>query len=111
MSNNLISADSHIVEPGNLWAERLDREYRGDAPHAEKSPKNGHWYFVGAGMPGGTDLTHATSPGLSNDEVDAKVAKEDPAAPSPTSPQPAGRLLELWAGRNSPEGFEFAWRV
>jgi predicted TIM-barrel fold metal-dependent hydrolase len=96
MSNKLISADSHIVEPGNLWVERLDREYREDAPRAEKSPKNGHWYFVGAGMPGGTDLTHATSPGLTNDQVDAKVAKLDPNAPSPTSPPPAERLLDLW---------------
>jgi predicted TIM-barrel fold metal-dependent hydrolase len=96
MSTKLISADSHIVEPGNLWVERLDREYREDAPRAEKSPKNGHWYFVGAGMPGGTDLTHATSPGLTNDQVDAKVAKLDPNAPSPTSPPPAERLADLW---------------
>jgi predicted TIM-barrel fold metal-dependent hydrolase len=96
MPNTLISADSHIVEPGNLWTERLDHEFREDALRAEKSPRNGHWYFVGAGMPGGTDLTHATSPGLSNDEVDAKVAREDPGAPSPTSPPPAQRLLDLW---------------
>jgi uncharacterized protein len=96
MQDELVSADSHIVEPGNLWVERLDREFREDAPRAQKSPQNGHWYFVGAGMPGGTDLTHATSPGLSNDQVDAKVAKEDPSAPSPTSPAPAERLLDLW---------------
>jgi uncharacterized protein len=96
MQDELVSADSHIVEPGNLWVERLDREFREDAPRAQKSPQNGHWYFVGAGMPGGTDLTHATSPGLSNDEVDAKVAKQDPSAPSPTSPAPAERLLDLW---------------
>jgi predicted TIM-barrel fold metal-dependent hydrolase len=96
MYEQLISADSHIVEPGNLWVERLDREFRDDPPRAERSEKNGHWYFVGAGMPGGTDFTHATSPGLSNDEVDAKVAAEDPAAGSPTSPAPADRLLDLW---------------
>jgi uncharacterized protein len=96
MNSGLISADSHIVEPGSLWVERLDKEWTDVAPRAKRSEENGHWYFVGAGMPGGTDLTHSTSPGLSNDEVTAKVAALGPDAPSPQSPPPAQRLLDLW---------------
>jgi uncharacterized protein len=32
MSYRIISADSHMVEPPNLWAERLDTKYRDHAP-------------------------------------------------------------------------------
>jgi len=28
---NMLSSDSHIVEPPDLWSTRLDREYRGAA--------------------------------------------------------------------------------
>ena len=27
-----ISGDSHTMEPGELWAERLDKPFRDDAP-------------------------------------------------------------------------------
>src|SRR6266566_2914638 len=29
----LISADSHFVEPPNMWAERIDKKFRERAPH------------------------------------------------------------------------------
>ena len=29
----LLSSDSHIVEPPDLWARRIDRTYRDRAPH------------------------------------------------------------------------------
>src|SRR5947209_10636313 len=29
----IISADSHFVEPPNMWAERLDKKFRDRAPH------------------------------------------------------------------------------
>lgn len=33
MSEQLISADSHFLEPPTLWTERLDRKYRDRGPH------------------------------------------------------------------------------
>src|SRR3954467_7635890 len=29
----IISADSHFVEPPNMWAERVDKKFRDRAPH------------------------------------------------------------------------------
>src|SRR5216683_4052407 len=31
-----ISADSHFVEPPNMWAERIDKKFRDRAPHTVK---------------------------------------------------------------------------
>jgi cytosine/adenosine deaminase-related metal-dependent hydrolase len=31
----ILSADSHTVEPGDLWTSRLDRKFRDNAPHIE----------------------------------------------------------------------------
>jgi hypothetical protein len=31
----VLSADSHTVEPGDLWTSRLDRKFRDSAPHIE----------------------------------------------------------------------------
>jgi predicted TIM-barrel fold metal-dependent hydrolase len=41
----LISSDSHIVEPPDLWAERMDRRYRDRAPRVVEED-DGDWWFV-----------------------------------------------------------------
>jgi predicted TIM-barrel fold metal-dependent hydrolase len=49
----LISADSHVTEPGNLWVERLDKQFRDRAPRVVENPpgqKPGA-YFVLEGIP------------------------------------------------------------
>ena len=38
-SLRVISADSHVLEPGNLWTERVDQRLRDKAPRVE--PYNG----------------------------------------------------------------------
>jgi hypothetical protein len=30
-----ISADGHFVEPADLWIKRMDKRFRGRAPHVE----------------------------------------------------------------------------
>ena len=35
MMTGIVSADSHVMEPGDLWEKRLDRKFR------ESSPKVG----------------------------------------------------------------------
>lgn len=44
----VISADSHMIEPPNLWTERLDRQYRDSAPHVEENEKGS--FFVAPGI-------------------------------------------------------------
>ncbi len=47
MAYRVISADSHFVEPPNMWAERMDRKFRDRAPHTEKNlPGKEGEYFV-----------------------------------------------------------------
>ncbi|MSQ25763.1 MAG: amidohydrolase [Dehalococcoidia bacterium] len=43
----LISADSHIFEPADLWTTRLPKAYRSRAPHIEHGPKGDWWYCDG----------------------------------------------------------------
>ncbi|TMA60414.1 MAG: hypothetical protein E6J80_02190 [Deltaproteobacteria bacterium] len=48
----VISADSHMTGPGDLWVERLDGKYRDNAPRVIKSEKSGGapYLFVGPGF-------------------------------------------------------------
>jgi predicted TIM-barrel fold metal-dependent hydrolase len=50
-ASKVISADSHMTEPGDLWVERLDRKFRDRAPRVVKNEKSGPAYlFVGPGI-------------------------------------------------------------
>src|SRR2546428_6840668 len=48
----VISADSHMTEPGDLWVERLDGKYRDNAPRVIKNENSGGapYLFVGPGF-------------------------------------------------------------
>jgi uncharacterized protein len=48
----VMSADSHMTEPGDLWVQRLDTRFRDQAPRVVKNDKpNGPAYlFVGPGI-------------------------------------------------------------
>jgi len=47
----LISADSHVNEPPNLWVERVDQKYRERAPQLMVNPPGGkegaYFYYEG----------------------------------------------------------------
>jgi uncharacterized protein len=51
-SMRVISADSHMTEPGDLWVQRLDNKYRDDAPRVVKNdkPTGPAYLFVGPGI-------------------------------------------------------------
>jgi len=63
--SGIISADSHFVEPPEMWAERLDKKFRDKAPHTVKGldGRKGEFFvceninpipvagFFGAGVP------------------------------------------------------------
>ncbi len=46
MTTKIISADSHIMEPPGLWAERLDQAFRDRAPHVVNEWKDKKGEFL-----------------------------------------------------------------
>jgi uncharacterized protein len=52
IAHKIVSADSHMTEPADLWVQRLDKKYRDNAPRVIKNEKpNGPAYlFVGPGI-------------------------------------------------------------
>ncbi len=75
----LISADSHVVEPPDLWTERLPSRLRDAAPRAVQDPVNHHWYLTGADGTRGVDLTLSRTAGMAPKAVD-EILAADPTA-------------------------------
>ncbi len=46
----VISADSHMMEPANLWLERLDEKFRDRSPRVIRSESKGDFLFVAPGI-------------------------------------------------------------
>ena len=89
----IISADSHVCEPGNLWVDRLDKQYRDRAPRAIKG-YNGQpgEYFVcedSDAMP----VASAWGAGAPAEQLRANTAKGYESAPASVW-DPAARLRE-----------------
>ena len=50
MPHGVVSADSHMMEPADLWQERLDKRFRDRAPEVIENPDEGPKYlFVAEG--------------------------------------------------------------
>lgn len=93
----LVSSDSHVVEPANLWLERLPHAFRERAPRASRDPRNRHLYFNAPGLARGVDLTLSVSAGLSNADVDSILADDPDAMPGVLGGADASaRLRDLW---------------
>jgi len=45
--DDMISSDSHIVEPPDLWTDRIDRAYRDRAPRVVQEEQGDFWYIDG----------------------------------------------------------------
>ena len=50
-ANHVISADSHMMEPANLWVDRLDQKFKDRAPRVIKKEGKGGYVFVGPDLP------------------------------------------------------------
>ena len=65
-SDKLISADSHVSEPTNLWVERVEKKYRDRAPRLVENPRDpqgAYFYYEGyAPHPIGIGLGAGKSP-------------------------------------------------
>jgi predicted TIM-barrel fold metal-dependent hydrolase len=93
----LISADSHVVEPGDLWTSRLPAGLRDLAPRAVQDAGNHHWYLMGPDDTRGVDLTLSRVAGMTTAEVQA-ILDDDPSADvgAHGGSDPVARLRDLW---------------
>ena len=57
----IISADSHVVEPGDLWATRMDPKFGDDIPRLVSKEDADWWYFAGEQ---GNSMQGGLQPGL-----------------------------------------------
>ena len=50
---HIVSADSHVVEPADLWVTRMDKRFRDRAPQVKADPQNGGLasLFIEGGRP------------------------------------------------------------
>ncbi len=86
-----------MVEPGDLWLERLPRHLRDRAPRAVQDPGNHYWYFEAPEMGRGVNLTLSRTAGMTQSEVDALLATDPDAWVGATGGHdPATRLADLW---------------
>jgi uncharacterized protein len=93
----MISADSHVVEPHDLWRDALPRSLAERAPRAVQDPTNHHWYFEMPGHGRGVDLTLSRTAGMTNVDVAAQLASDPSAWVGATGGHdPVARLADLW---------------
>ena len=45
ITGGYVSADGHVVEPGDLWTTRMDKRFRDRAPHVDSRPE-GDYYMI-----------------------------------------------------------------
>ncbi|MGH8007103.1 MAG: amidohydrolase family protein, partial [Candidatus Binatia bacterium] len=67
LEHSYISADSHVVEPADLWLTRMDKRFRDRAPRVESRPK-GDYYLID-GLP---PMPHS---GMEGAMMEEKIAK------------------------------------
>ena len=46
----IISSDSHVVEPPNLWTDRMDGKFGDGIPHLEHDEPYDQWFCQGQGV-------------------------------------------------------------
>jgi molecular chaperone GrpE len=77
----LISADSHFVEPPNMWAERIDKKFRDRAPHTVKGlgGREGEFFVC-------ENVTPMTVAGFFGAGVPSAELPEEALLPAPAEP-------------------------
>jgi predicted TIM-barrel fold metal-dependent hydrolase len=50
MASSIVSADSHVLEPADLWTTRLDNRFRDRAPRVVRKPDGPGYQFVAPGI-------------------------------------------------------------
>jgi predicted TIM-barrel fold metal-dependent hydrolase len=87
----IISADSHMVEPPDLWTARLDKRFRDLAPHVEDNEKGS--FFVAPGIPP-SRVSLGFAAGRSGQELKEYFKKGTHAMARPSSWDPVERIKD-----------------
>ena len=90
MAQRIISADSHVLEPGNLWIDRVDRKFREQAPRVLE--QDGSWSLVAPGITP-VPISSLSAAGKSSEELREHMGKGYEAARS-SGWDPAARLKD-----------------
>ncbi|TMA53346.1 MAG: amidohydrolase [Deltaproteobacteria bacterium] len=88
----VISADSHMMEPADLWVGRLDRKFRDRAPHVVKNEGKPGYAFVAPGI-NPFPVAGGFARGLSGKELKEHMAKGYEAA-RPSGWDPVERIKD-----------------
>jgi predicted TIM-barrel fold metal-dependent hydrolase len=89
----IVSADSHFVEPPDMWSERIDRRFRDHAPHTVKNYKDREGEFFMCENIQPVAVAGFFGSGKSSEELPQHVKRGFDAAP-PSVWNPAERLKE-----------------
>ncbi len=92
MKERVVSSDSHVVEPADLWTARLDRRFRDQAPHVIKNEGRPGYSFVAPGVTP-FPLAAISATGRSGDELKEHL-KTGYEAARPSGWDPAERLKD-----------------
>jgi hypothetical protein len=60
----LASADSHFVEPADLWTRRIDRKFADSAPRVVKAEDGPGYFLVAPGVRFGFGFASGVAPGF-----------------------------------------------
>jgi len=90
MASKAISADSHIIEPPDLWVTRLDARFQERAPRVVRSPETDRWVCAEAVLPAITDLV-----GVNRDFLSSQTAGRYGVDILPGGYDPDERLKDL----------------
>ena len=79
----MISADSHVIEPRNLWVERVDKAFRDRAPRVVQNPGSlkGEWFICEGLEPRPASLAFAAGKDPSEYNEFQKATNYDNALP------------------------------
>ncbi len=92
MIGDIVSADSHVVEPADLWLERVDRRFRADAPRLVPNADGSGLSLIAPGLPP-SPIGFAFATGSSNRELAEAMNKGHEAA-RPSGWDPVERLKD-----------------
>ena len=84
--STMISSDSHLLEPEDLWAGRIDRRFEDRAPRLVRGEQGDQWIADGVFQMG--TLGPATAAGVRFDQPDClqSTGRIDEAAPAGFDP-------------------------
>src|ERR1700730_8352076 len=85
----VISADSHVLEPADLWTGRLEKGFRDRAPVVRPNEDRPGYSFHAPGLPPST-VSGAWGAGRSGEELKDHLEHAGDEAARPSGGDPAG---------------------